>query len=1191
MAGFAEMNFQELTLDAAYVAYERDVADVNHDGANDVVCVSEGDNVIRAFLAPDWALTTLVTPTGAYSWPRADDFKAVDLDGDGDADLVMRLGPAQGSDAAGIAAWFENRGSTGWLQRTIGVSSGYVKDICVADLDRDGRRDVVMRQDAETQIYFQEAGSWTTVTLAHAAHEGMEVADLDMDGDPDIVLNGFWFPTPDTPAAARSAANYTNRVIDAAWFNQTGDWTANSCKVGVGDFDGDGRHDVAFSHSERAGYAVAWYRSSTPAGGPWTKRTVAVVDYCHSLQAVDWDLDGDVDLLVGGMSQSQHRGLKLLLNTGGGTNWSEFVLQSEGSYSAETGDIDDDGDLDIVGIRNWDAAPTYLYRNNAAGGPSLDFWFHKQVSAAHVRTFGLCFPDADGDGNADIASGPFVYLNPGPPMTGAWTQVALPGSVHAFATLDADGDRWADLMAQKDNSGANRTDIYWLEAANAAGTAWSTPVLIGHVPRSEHPEGFQGYRVAQLIAGGRPEILINSPQGLYYFSPPALHPEDGTWPRTLIAANNSEEGVGVADMDGDGDLDVSFTRATPHEVRWARNPGDGSGGWSVYTIGTFPEADWPDRCEAADLNGDGRVDIVVTEENSGSAPDALACWWEQPAGGATNANWVRHTLATHYTLNSLDVADVDRDGQADVVLAEHRGTKRIMVWQNRGSGIFFEKRVGEGDESHLGGRLADLDADGDLDLASIAYDDFTKVHVWRNDSPSGVPTVAAPVLVPNGGVFDEPFAVTLTCSTPGAEIWFTLDGGDPTNQPPAALYSHAITVSSSLTLRARGFAADRRPSPIATAPFTGPKAKAPVLAPPGGTFGATQVVTISCSTTGATIRFTTNGLDPQQADAIYSGPLAVTDTTTVKARAFRSGLIPSDITAGVFTRFALGAVAHWRLDERFGRAAMDSSGNGHHGSVSGATWTTGQCDNALSFNGTDGHVVCGTWNVSGTALTICAWIKLDPEFVDNDARILSKAVGPQESDHWWMLSTTTVGEDRRLRVRLKADGSTITLIAASGHLALNTWLHAAAGYDGATMRLFLNGAQVGEAAKTGTLDTSEAAIWIGANPPTAYAPFGGIIDDVRLYNTAMAAGDIAAVMNDRPAADAPRLLELTRSASGTSSVTAVGSIGHTLFLQRATNLLSSDWEGIGTQGLTTTATVVFLDGSDLNRAFYRLLIE
>jgi hypothetical protein len=366
VAARAELKFQQVVLDSSYIAYERDVGDIDGDGQNDVAAVMEGDTTVQVFGAPTWRRSTLITFTGDYRYPRADDFKLADIDSDGDLDVVTRLGKGPSDDGAGIAVWCENLGGgSKFIQHLIGSSLEYVKDIVVVDFDRDGRPDVAMRMDSRTQLWLQESGGkWTEVLLKHPAHEGMEAGDLDGDGDPDLIFNGYWFETPEIPAAARVAANYIYHAIDSAWFNQTGDWTANSCKVVMGDFDGDGRNDVAFSHSERPGHAVAWYSSTKPrVDGTWSKHTVAVVDYCHTLQAADFDLDGDVDLLVGGMIQSQHRGLRLMLNGGGGTSWTESVIQNDGSYSAEIGDIDNDGDPDIVGIRNWNSAPTWIYRN------------------------------------------------------------------------------------------------------------------------------------------------------------------------------------------------------------------------------------------------------------------------------------------------------------------------------------------------------------------------------------------------------------------------------------------------------------------------------------------------------------------------------------------------------------------------------------------------------------------------------------------------------------------------------------------------------------------------------------------------------------------------------------------------------------------------------------------------------------
>lgn len=75
----------------------------------------------------------------------------------------------------------------------------------------------------------------------------------------------------------------------------------------------------------------------------------------------------------------------------------------------------------------------------------------------------------------------------------------------------------------------------------------------------------------------------------------------------------------------------------------------------------------------------------------------------------------------------------------------------------------------------------------------------------------------------------------------------------------------------------------------------------PSFTPGGGTFSTTQLVSITCSTSAATIRYTTNGSDPTSSSTIYSNPISVSATTTIKAKAFKSGMDDSAIASAVYT--------------------------------------------------------------------------------------------------------------------------------------------------------------------------------------------------------------------------------------------------------------------------------------------------
>ena len=206
-----------------------------------------------------------------------------------------------------------------------------------------------------------------------------------------------------------------------------------------------------------------------------------------------------------------------------------------------------------------------------------------------------------------------------------------------------------------------------------------------------------------------------------------------------------------------------------------------------------------------------------------------------------------------------------------------------------------------------------------------------------------------------------------------------------------------------------------------------------------------------------------------------------------------------------------GLAGHWKFDETSGTSASDSSGNNNTGTLTNSpTWTTGKINSALSFDGVNDYADIGTMNVSGSGITIAAWVKADSFSSAIDTRFISKANSTSEQGHYWMLGQTNSGGDK-LRFRLKAGGSTQTLIASSGDLPTGTWFHAIATYDGSTMRLYKDGIEVGSVAKSGTIDIDATIPANIARNPDGSNHMDGTMDDVRIYNRALSTSDIQAL--------------------------------------------------------------------------------
>ena len=199
---------------------------------------------------------------------------------------------------------------------------------------------------------------------------------------------------------------------------------------------------------------------------------------------------------------------------------------------------------------------------------------------------------------------------------------------------------------------------------------------------------------------------------------------------------------------------------------------------------------------------------------------------------------------------------------------------------------------------------------------------------------------------------------------------------------------------------------------------------------------------------------------------------------------------------------APGLVAGYHFDEGSGSTVADSSGNDNTGTISGATWTTaGKFGNALVFNGTNNRVNVPDANSLDltNGMTLEAWVY--PTTLSGWNSVILKERG--SNGLAYALYANDNGSRPSGYVRIGSDRS----VRGNGALPLNTWTHLAVTYDGALLRLYQNGVEVGSRAQTGNISHVLTSAEIGGN--TVWGEyFSGRIDEVRIYNRALTATEI-----------------------------------------------------------------------------------
>ena len=378
-------------------------------------------------------------------------------------------------------------------------------------------------------------------------------------------------------------------------------------------------------------------------------------------------------------------------------------------------------------------------------GPLL---FDRFVVDANPPTTTLLktFADIDGDGRADAVIG---FGNPPGSNTGAglawyqsphsgklsdkWNRYSILSSGNMYedsTAYDVNHDGAIDVIASFNASSA----IYWFENPRGHGGNPATDAWVKHF--IGNGSGENNMLLADIDGDGKTDLVTN---GFIFF-------QNGPDAWVPVPYNRISNGVATLDIgSGNGAINlIGLASSSPYPFVWLENPREHGGNartdpWVAHVIGPGFDTtgNAPPAFATADLNGDGRMDVVTVRSEGTNPPEVIGAlwWWEAPAD-RRNGTWIQHVVdATYTSAHSVRAVDVDGDGTIDLVTAEQEqaAERRVSVFYNDGTGSFSQRILSNGSGHNI--TVGDLDGNGSVDILNAGHGFFGAPHpveVYRN---------------------------------------------------------------------------------------------------------------------------------------------------------------------------------------------------------------------------------------------------------------------------------------------------------------------------------------------------------------------------------------------------------------------------------------------------------------------------
>jgi hypothetical protein len=577
--------------------------DLNGDGKADVVgifnsslmvYISNGDGTFKA-------------PT-SYNMgvQNATVLSLGDFNGDGKTDVVASIG---GDNVAGYEVAFLGNGD-GTFQATPRTSAGvyYPNNAAVGDFNGDGKLDLALGSNAvcngtctiPASVYVLPGngdGTFGAATAAFPGNAPLAAADLNGDGKLDLVL----FSSMDPATCQIFLGNGNGTFSNTA--NYGGAIGAGGGGLALADFNGDGKLDIA-AGGVLLGNGDGTFQGIQLGATPSAPTYAAIGDF---------DKNGTID--VAALSDHFASSLYILSNSGAGklTSTHTYALQEPG-YGIVTADFNGDGNLDLLVVHSVPQVWGYSVLLGNGDGSFQTPVFYPQSTQTPVSSYSIVVADFNNDHKMDVAIMPQG-------TQGESLKVLLGNGDGTFASPVSYYDAGFAPVVVADFNGDGKLDI---AAGGSTGSAIETAMLFGNgngtFQAAVFPpslSGFQPEFTADLNHDGKADLVSRG--GV------ALGNGDGTFTVLPPIA-----GIGslsaIADFNGDGELDLLSTLGALHPEETAVLLGNADGSFGppiniIFPYGVIAS----DRVLIADMNGDGRPDIVLPWEDWGAYPRCVQC--------------------------------------------------------------------------------------------------------------------------------------------------------------------------------------------------------------------------------------------------------------------------------------------------------------------------------------------------------------------------------------------------------------------------------------------------------------------------------------------------------------------------------------------------------------------------------------